>query len=390
MNKYIIELLKLESTVIIPNFGALMKSGKSLIFNSILKYNDQKLEKFIAEQENMELQDVANALAKYVREINAVIEKGDEFIIVGIGSFYKTDNDKIGLKISEEITITSPQQDNTPIEKPIKTENTVTSLYKEKEAKKENANTPTENDLIQSVSTKNVKKEEEIIAKTPVSEPITTPKEVIKKEPVKTEEIKTKTKEVKVKPPKKEKKKKKGLIWILLILLILGGAGTFIGLNLEQVKNWVGLNKTEHTEEETIVVKEDLEELNSNETDPEEELMEIDSTDVFNENNANYNEADVVIVEEELVVEKKTEVTKPTNKSLSFHVVVGAFGSESNATGLVAKMKKEGFSSASVLGKFGSLYKVAASSHATKEDATIGLEKAKSINEDAFIDKINL
>lgn len=428
MNKYIIELLKLESTVIIPNFGALMKSGKSLIFNSILKYNDGKLEKFIAEQEKMDVQDVSNALAKYVREIIAIIEKGDEFLIVGIGSFYKNDSGKFALKTS----FNSDEKPNDTISDEIKEEpkkgNVVTSLYKEKTTKKDSENTPTltEQDLINSVSTKkttkeepkkeNPKKETEKIIP-PVLPPVkketeikkeenTAPKEQKKEEkpkeivtpakPITKKENKPSKKKIKEPKPKKEKKKKKGLIWLILLLLILAGGGTYVGLNLEKVKILIGLNKpTENSdnleENNTDVTSEE------NETDPEEELMITDTTE--NTEDTTSFEEDIVNIEDELleeepVIQEEEVVVEETpvevNKELIYHVIVGAFGDENNAIGLVEKLKKEGFSTAKLAGKYGKLTKVAASSHATKQEAENAVEKAKSINEDAFVEKIKL
>lgn len=418
MNKYIIELLKLESTVIIPNFGALMKSGKSLIFNSILKYNDGKLEKFIAEQEKMDVQDVSNALSKYVREIIGILEKGDEFLIVGIGSFYKNDSGKFALKTSVN---TSEKTTDTIINDDIKTEskkdNVVTSLYKDKPVKKEDKDTPTltEQDLINSVSTKktakeepkkeNPKKETEKVTPTAVppikKEENTTPKEEKKEEKIeKPKEVvataKPITKKEKVKEPKtkKEKKKRKVLVWLILLLLILAGGGTYVGLNLEKVKTFIGLNKpTENSNN----LKENNTDISSveNETDPEEELMITDTTE--NMEDTTFYEEDIVNTEDALVEESpeeevivKEEIPTEVNKELIYHVIVGAFGDENNAIGLVEKLKKDVFSTAKLAGKYGKLTKVAASSHATKEEAEKAIEKAKSVNEDAFVEKIKL
>ena len=49
-----------------------------------------------------------------------------------------------------------------------------------------------------------------------------------------------------------------------------------------------------------------------------------------------------------------------------------------------------GFNTAKLLGKYGSLYKVAASSHATKQDAISATKNATSINKDAYVEKVNL
>lgn len=412
MNKYIIELLKLESTVIIPNFGALMKSGKSLIFNSILKYNDGKLEKFIAEQENVDLQDVSNELAKYVREIIAIIEKGDEFLIVGIGSFYKNDSGKIALKTIEGENITPAETTKEEPKKEDNKGNVVTSLYKEKPVKKDNPEKPslTEKEIIQSVSTKKTAKEEPkeeektqkvIPPVTPIEGEEVKPKSTETKKPVsQKEEKKTVKKSAKpVKAKKEKKKKKKGFIWLILLLLILVGGGTYVGLNLEKVKTLIGLNKSEESSHETEELLTNNESLNTeNETDPEEELMIADTTE--NTEDTTSFEEDIVNIEDELLeeepvikeeeVEVEEEIPIEVNKELIYHVIVGAFGDENNATNLVKELKEKGFSTAKLAGKYGKLTKVAASSHATKQEALDAVEKAKSVNEDAFVEKINL
>ena len=74
MNKYIIEILKVQSSVILPGLGALMvastKTGK-VVFNAHLKFNDGSLAKFIAEKEGEDKQDAENKVAKWIREIES-------------------------------------------------------------------------------------------------------------------------------------------------------------------------------------------------------------------------------------------------------------------------------------------------------------------------------
>lgn len=106
MNKYIIELLKLQSSVILPGFGSLMisnsKSGK-VVFNPHLKFNDGALAKFIAEKEGIDSQEAQNQVAKFVREMEAEIAKGNSFDIFQFGKFSK--NAKGDLEFVQEGTI---------------------------------------------------------------------------------------------------------------------------------------------------------------------------------------------------------------------------------------------------------------------------------------------
>jgi len=92
MNKYLIELIKLQNSVILPGFGALMignsKSGK-IVFNAHLKFNDGALAKFITEKDGIDLQAAQNQVAKFVREIEAELSKGHSFDIFQFGKFTK-------------------------------------------------------------------------------------------------------------------------------------------------------------------------------------------------------------------------------------------------------------------------------------------------------------
>ena len=84
MNKYLIELLKIQNTVILPGLGALMiansKSGK-VVFNPLLKFNDGALAKFISEKDGVDVQNAQNQVAKFVREVEAELAKGNSFDI---------------------------------------------------------------------------------------------------------------------------------------------------------------------------------------------------------------------------------------------------------------------------------------------------------------------
>ncbi len=103
MNKYIIELLKLQGSVILPGLGALMvtnsKTG-AVSFNRLLKFNDGALAKFIAQQEGVLEQDALNRVAKLVREIEADVSKGTPYEIFGFGKFTR----KAGADVEFELT----------------------------------------------------------------------------------------------------------------------------------------------------------------------------------------------------------------------------------------------------------------------------------------------
>ena len=70
MNKYLIEILKIQSSIILPGLGALMvpsqKSG-TIVFNQHLKFNDGGFARYIAEKEGIDVQEAQNRVAKFIR-----------------------------------------------------------------------------------------------------------------------------------------------------------------------------------------------------------------------------------------------------------------------------------------------------------------------------------
>jgi flagellar biosynthesis GTPase FlhF len=103
MNKYLIEILKLQNSVILPGLGALMipsqKTGK-VFFNEHLKFNDGSLARYLAEKEGVELQEAQNKVAKFVREIEAQIGKGEAYDMFEFGKFFKDETGDVKFEMS--------------------------------------------------------------------------------------------------------------------------------------------------------------------------------------------------------------------------------------------------------------------------------------------------
>jgi outer membrane biosynthesis protein TonB len=96
MNNYLLQILKETKTIIIPGLGALTVTNEStgeIMFMSFLKHDDGNLAKYIAEKENMDLNDAKNLIAKYVREIHAEVDKGDKYSMYQFGTFSKVDGE---------------------------------------------------------------------------------------------------------------------------------------------------------------------------------------------------------------------------------------------------------------------------------------------------------
>jgi DNA polymerase III gamma/tau subunit len=98
MDKYLKQLLETYAKVILPSFGAIVVENEetgNLMFNGYLSYNDGKLDDLIVSESNMELQEAQNTIAKYIREIQVQIDKGESYDIFELGRFYKNEDGEI-------------------------------------------------------------------------------------------------------------------------------------------------------------------------------------------------------------------------------------------------------------------------------------------------------
>lgn len=201
MIKYIIEIIKLQSSVILPGFGSLMmgnsKSG-TIVFNALLKFNDGGLAKFISEKEGINQQDAQNQVAKFIREIEAELAKGNSFAMFEFGKF---DKNKAGeIVFTQEGTLVV-EDGNTKKEIPKKVEKEIAKKESPKEEPKKVQPAPAKKETLKEepkkVEPTPAKKEEPIDAKK--VEPV-----AAKVEPKKEEKIEIKKPEVKVEEKKAE------------------------------------------------------------------------------------------------------------------------------------------------------------------------------------------
>ncbi|MFM2040535.1 MAG: hypothetical protein RLZZ493_1124 [Bacteroidota bacterium] len=128
MNNYLLLLLRDLKTIIIPGLGALTLTNEAtneLLFMPFLKYDDGTLSKYIAEKEGMEVNDAKNLIAKFVREVMAELDKGEQYDMYQFGSFSKVNNEivfkqwetkapalqeeKVVIEETKETTVVSPE-----------------------------------------------------------------------------------------------------------------------------------------------------------------------------------------------------------------------------------------------------------------------------------------
>ena len=105
LGPYIQELLAHRNYVILSGFGAfqpgrllpvevneneeLVPPRRTVNFNPLLTYSDDTLARFIAEREQREVEQVADALSRLVFEWKTELNQGKEVSVPGVGTFVK-------------------------------------------------------------------------------------------------------------------------------------------------------------------------------------------------------------------------------------------------------------------------------------------------------------
>ena len=90
MNKHLQEILKESNTIIIPGFGALtITSAKTgdIYFMPFLKHDDGRLAKYVAEKENIDVNEAKKNIVEYVNTLTKALEQGEEYEIIEFGKF---------------------------------------------------------------------------------------------------------------------------------------------------------------------------------------------------------------------------------------------------------------------------------------------------------------
>lgn len=451
MNKYLIELLKIQNTVILPGLGALMiansKSGK-VVFNPLLKFNDGALAKFISEKDGVDVQNAQNQVAKFVREVEAELAKGNSFDIFQFGKFQKKSDGTIDFIHEGTIEVAKSEEKKTSgVKQETKVESTVTKKAdqevvkpkddlaeklksaegtEKKDAKKEdtvskkakNVFIPDEKKTVESTEQK--QKPSEISPKIPVAEGSKKdpqaqeknsfkPKEETqsasndsvkqgtdkkgaenkedtpKKETVKEKFKKDKPQKVKHQNPEDKKpKKKKKLLPWILLIVIVGGGGFAGWWFRNEIDGFLHLGIGDKTKDSTHVP---VDSTKQNLAVNDSLSAEMDT----NENDTTNVDAEVV---EEVVEEVKVEETKPVKNNTTsssnyssggnYHIIGNAFSSEKNAENYVAKMKEKGYNAQNV-GKYNGLYLISLKSFSSKEEAKNNLSSVKADADGAYV-----
>ena len=375
MDKYLLEILKSVNTIIIPGLGALTITNHDtgeIMFMSYLKHDDGKLAQYIVENEGFEELDAKNLIAKYVREIQLTLDKGESYDMYQFGSFFK-DGEDIDFKNWDKSSV-APETEEIKSSPITEVEEVEIKAIEEKLEITEKV----EDEILEEIIPPII--EEQVI------EPVVEKQEptvvhlneeksekelniLEKEEPAATTAKLEKLKTDKDKPVQKNKKGVGFWMLMTLIVLILAG-GTYFGLNYDRLKQHVPF-LADNSSTEIPSEKENLEEI-VDETPIEEEVESQDET-ISEEQ-----------VEPAEVIEKLAE-TQPVSSGndLPFHIIAGAFSSEANATRLGEKLRGEGYTVKVGPGKGMTL--VSVKSFSTREEAQKGLSELKAVAPNGWI-----
>jgi cell division septation protein DedD len=344
MDKYIVELLKTNNRIILPELGAFITKKdepENIVFNEFLKFNDGIFVSFIAEKEKIEKEEALEKTENFVKEIFLELEEGNAHVIEGLGEFKKDEKGKIQFITDAAKKEKEMQEENRKEEKKKKEKKAVIPPIEPVAEKIEEPKELMELD----------EKEEE--------EPITEEEEeinVIEEElPEKEEEIK----EVMEEPPEKEEEKEPSLIyeekkksnpfwwllWILIpvVLFLIWFIFLRDGKPVDQeqaIKPETELTEEIATPQPAAVTKEIAETAESQQ--PE-------------------------VVPEEPKVEEEVAQPAVTGEK-KFYIVVGCFEIEKNADNYVALLKNKGFDSEK-FGMIGRFHAVSFQAYSSRNEA---------------------
>lgn len=404
MDKYLLEILKEVKTIIIPGLGALTitdESSGEIMFMPYLKHDDGQLSAYIAEKEGMDENDAKNLIAKYVREINAELDKGEEYKMYLFGSFVKGEDGEISFvnwpdahteePINEPIEYTTEE-----VEEEVKNEESTTPIVAEENLVEEKVDEVENENEIESQEEIIVEPiEEEIVEEEEVDEddvtPIyTTEKELNIEEKEELQKNEAKLDQLRQQQEAKKDKKRRGVGFYLLLIsiLIIVGGGTFFALNYNSLKQHIPfladntaevdsesneLDKMKEImgleEENNEGADEEMENVESPEEENIEELIEEESQPI--------EEEETPVIEESQV--QSTDLTKP------YHIIVGAFGNPENAERLGEKLKSEGYNVKVGPGKGMTL--VSIGSYATRAEAQSAISSFNEVATNAWVYK---
>lgn len=381
MDQYLLQILKETNTIIIPGLGALTITNTTtgeVMFMPYLKHDDGKLSAHIAAKEGIEENEAKNIVAKYVREIQTSIDKGESYDIFQFGTFNKGADGDIEFKNWEadkgapatEVPIAAPVVVKKPKTETPKAKESV----KEKPALKKEAKVTTV--VVPEPKVKTPKAEEKktipvVVPATPPSPKKPTPAPKKEMNIAEKEELSKTTKKLeKLKKEKAERKPKKkrgvGFYMLMGILLLIIVGGTYFAMDYDNLKQHVPFlvdAKEKKSESKELDKLKDT--MGDEDQDPEEVIVDKETLEID------------PIVEETPGPQPEIEpvAVRSGSNDQPFHIVAGAFGSVENANRLVERLKGMGYPAKTFMRDAKNI--VSVQSYATKAEAQADISNVK-------------
>ena len=299
MEQYILELIRDNNRVIIPNFGAFIvakEKGFTILFNNFLSFNDGLLVDHVMKRENVDKLEATDRVNHFVEKINKTLDTTGIYKLEGLGEFTKDSTGILRFTQAEELNDEFAQTgdaEETETEELLDIEGTPEETPEEPEKKEEPA----------------------FIAPPPVETPAEEEHETVHEEPEK------ETKDI----YKEEKAKEKVALFIVLFVLIpLIGFGIYYFFFSEPEGSSSVKAKQEVVHKP--VVKPEVSPVKKQES---EIVAGPEST-----------------VKKPAVKEEKVNIPvtkKPVVSSRRHFIIVGSFKEEANANKFAETMKNKGF-----------------------------------------------
>jgi len=356
MEKYILELIKENNRVIIPNFGAFIiskENGISILFNNFLSFNDGLLVNYVAEKKGIDTIVATDQVFDFVDSLKKELDEKGIYNIDKLGVFKKDDNGILRFQQASDFgDFTESISDNTEVKE--------TNTEKEEDVEVYQDSTlldiDNSSEIIDTPEDEKSKEEENIDLKKDAEPILTIDKEEPKKENIEKSASFTKTipssnketitPESKFKSTssnttsnstkytqkvKKENKRKDIITFVIIALLVVLCVAVY----------FVFFNKKKEVVKPTpIKVEKPIQ------TEP----VQKDSTDI--------EKKEIKAKPEDAKVEPKPLETHTND----FYIIVGSFKQQDNATKMVEKLKASGFTNAQIITK-GNMFLVSADSN---------------------------
>ena len=330
MEQYILDLIKENNRVIIPNFGAFIvakEKGFTILFNNFLSFNDGLLVDHVMTKEEIDKEAATAKVDAYVEKLKETLDSTGLYSIHGLGTFTKDTNGILRFAQSEEINTDAMQEEPKEAE-------LLDIVGPEEETPK-----PIEPE----VSKPEVKKTEEPSPIVPPKVTKAEPPKVEKKEPVvKKPPVQDKTKEKEAKKENKpqstssyqyddnENKNKSILIFVLsIVFLIIVFGGVY----------FIFFHDKKDTPEKTVAKKELVKPVIKKEPAAAESTKVAQPTEQVSSG---------IIAGPSIKKTEEKPVPKPVQKTVTtsskiHHIIVGSFKDAANADRFVETLKGQGF-----------------------------------------------